>query len=162
MTESNLEAVQRELKLRELRRTGQKLLNGRERYDFIGIKEKYDRARDDTEELYRKEYKIRVDVALRVLMRKAASKAPEYKPPFFGTDRFNKQKLQLQAQRIVRHEHVKAMARLDDREIAESAAFLEKCTQRKAYLDAFKQSADRRAQERRKGPARGPSPTMSD
>ena len=162
MTESNLEAIQRELKLRELRRTGQKLLKGQERYDFIGIREKHDRARDETEELYRKEYRMRTDVAYQMLLRKAGALKPALKPRRFGIDRFNTNRLLNAAQQLVRFEHDRTMKRLDEREIADSTAFLEKCSQRKDYLEAFKQSADRRTQERRHGPQRGPSPTMSD
>lgn len=162
MTESNLDALQRELKLRELRRKGADLLKGRERYDFLAIKEKRDRDRADTERVYRAEYRMRTDIAYQMLMKKAGSLTPDLKPRFFAIDRFNTSALQRQAQRLVRFEHERTMKGLDESEFKESRAFLEKCSQRERYLETFKQSADRPRQERRNAPVRSQSPTMSD
>jgi len=162
MTGSNLDALQRDLELRKIRREGAALLKGQERYDFMSIQDKYDHARTETEALYRREYKIRVDVAYQMLMRKAAAHKPELKPPGFGVDRFNKGTLTRDAQRLVRMEHARTMARLDESELRESRKFMEKSSQRQAFAHAFKSSATQRQQTNGEGPTRGPSPSMSD
>lgn len=157
MSESYRDAMQRELDLRKVRQAGLKLLKGRELYDFLGIKEKHDQERDAAEMLYRNEYKLRVDVAYQMLLKRATSKAPELKPRFVGHDRLNPSKLIHNAQKLVRFEHNRTMARLDARELKESTSFMEKCTQRTRYVEAFK-SASR--QTRKHTPTQ--SPTMND
>lgn len=157
MSENNLDALQRELKLRKVRQDGKRLLKGHELHDFLGIQEKQDRTRDETEKLYRDEYKIRVDVAYKMLLRKSGAKTREFSPPGFGLDRFNTRKLTRDAQMLVRFEHQRTMTRLDESELKQSTAFLEKCSQRKSYVEAFKQTSERRQSERR-----SPSPTISD
>lgn len=159
MSESNLDAFQRELALRKVRSKGRELLNGQERYDFHGIQDKYDRQREETEFLYRSEYALRVDVAYQMLMRQAGSKKPELKPRSIGADKFSPNKLKLEAQKLVRFEHERTMARIDQNELKESRAFLEKSSQRRAYIDAFTEKAK---QSKSEHPARNPSPTLSD
>ncbi len=162
MKESNLDAIQRELELRKLRRSGAETLKDRALHDFLSIREKYDHQRDDTERLYRAEYKMRADVAYQMLLRKAGSAKPELKPRFFGIDQFNSRKLTQNAQRLVRFQHEQTMARLDKNELKESRAFIEKCAQRENYADAFKKSSERRSQERRQRIERRHKPTMSE
>lgn len=162
MNESNLDAIQRELALRKVRREGAGLLKGRELHDFLSIREKHNQERSDTERVYRAEYKMRVDVGYQMLLKKAGSLKPVHKPRFFGTDQFNTRRLQQHAERLVRFEHERTMARLDESELKDSRIFLEKCSQRRSYAESFNTSKDRRNQERRKGPDRRHTPTLSD
>lgn len=141
MSESNLDALQRALKLQKIQQAAQKVLKGRELFDFHGIKERHDQERDATEMLYRNEYKLRVDVAYRMLLKKAGSKVATLKPRFFGQDNLNPRALMRNAQRLVRFEHDRAMARLDARELKESNSFMEKSSQRTRYAETFKSAA---------------------
>lgn len=163
MSENNLDAIQRELELRKVRRDGAQLLKGRELYDFQTIREKHDHQRTETERLYQAEYKIRTDVAYQMLLRKTGSPKPVLKPRFFGADQFSTRKLNQNAQRLVRFQHEQTMARLDKSELTECSSFLDKCSERKRYVEQFKASSDRRrTQLRRQGSERRNTPTISD
>lgn len=165
MDESNLDAIQRELELRKLRREGEKLLKGRERYDFMAIKEKHDHERSETERLYRDEYKMRLNVAYEMCLRKAGSPKPQIKPPIVGggADRFNKNALMRKAEFAVRLAHEKTLARIDQSELKQSRSFLEKSSQRKRFAEQFKSNSDRRQlQKPFTGPNRRHTPTISE
>ncbi len=165
MTTDNLKKINDVLELKQMRRLGSELLKGQEQKDFLNIREKYDVRRDQAEQLYRSEYKVRVQIAYRDLLEKAGAKQPELKPRFYGTDRFNTRDLTRQAQTNVRLDHQQLLDRLDAREMKESKGFLMKCSQAKSYLKEFKQSAERRrTQSRRQSPERrrAPSQSMSD
>lgn len=165
MSSDNLEEINAILELKQMHRFGSNLLKGREQRDFLNIREKYDVRRDQAEQLYRSEYKVRVDIAYRDLLEKAGAKQPDLKPRFYGLDRFNSRDLSRQAQMNVRLDHQQLLDRLDAREMKESRAFLQKCSRAKTYLEEFKQSAERRrSQTRRQSPERrrSQSPTMSD
>lgn len=163
MTSDNLEKVNTVLQLKQVRRDGAALLKGQEQKDFLKIREKYERQRAGAERLYRHEYKTRVEIAYRDLLTRAGAKQQDFKPRFFGIDRFNRHDLNRQAQLNVRLEHQQTMDRLDRQELRESKSFLEKCSQRKTYLETFKRSAERRREQtRRLKPERRHTPTMSD
>ncbi|MCV6600372.1 MAG: hypothetical protein OIF54_02210, partial [Cohaesibacter sp.] len=90
-------------------------------------------------------------------------KRQDFKPSFFGIDRFNRDDLMRQAQMNVRHDHLQTMARLDKMELKESKNLIEKSSQRKTYLEDFKQATERRGSEdRRQTHDRRRGPTMSD
>lgn len=163
MTTDNLKKINSILELKQLRRVGSEMLKGQEKKIFQGIQKKIDRQRLDAERLYRHEYITRVQIAHRDLINKAGSKTLELKPRTFGIDRFNKSDLNRQAQLNVRFDHQQTMDRLDGQESRESKSFLSKCSQRKAFLETYKKSAERRrTQTRRQSSERRHSPTMSD
>ena len=163
MATENLKKINLPLQLKQVRREGRALLEGQEKTDFGRINEKFDYQRVRTEQLYRHEYKTRVEIAHRVLMNRAGAKTPELKPRFFGIDRFNKFDLNRQAQLNVRFDHQQSMDRLDSQELKESKTFLEKSSQRKKYLADHKQATERRrTQYRRESPERRRSQSMSD
>lgn len=165
MDESNLDAIQRELELRKLRREGEKLLKGRERYDFMAIKEKHDHERSETERLYRDEYKMRLNVAYKMCLRQAGSPKPAPKPPVLGdrADRFNKTALMRKAEFAVRLAHENSLVRIDESELKQSHSFLEKSSQRKRFAEQFKSISDRRQiQKPFTGPNRRHTPIMSE
>ena len=163
MSTDNLNNINLALQLKQIRRDGRALLKGHEKSDFGTIGEKFDHQRSNSEQLYAHEYKTRVQIAYRDLLNKAGAKTVELKPRFFGIDRFNKHDLGRQAQLNVRLDHQQSLARLDRQELKESKSFLEKSSQRKKYLESFKQSTERRrTQSRRESPDRRRSQTMSD
>ena len=163
MATDNLEKINRVLQLKQMRRDGRTLLKGQEKKDFIRIKEKFDKQHTTAEQLYAHEYKTRVEIAYRRLLNQAGSKTLELKPRFVGIDRFNKHDLGRQAQLNVRLDHQQSMDRLDSQELKESTSFLEKSSQRKKYIETFKQSTERRrTQSRRESPERRRSQSMSD
>ena len=163
MTTDNLKKINSILELKKLRREGSAMLKGPERQDFQRKQEKFDNQRVSAERLYGHEYKTRVQIAYRDLLNKAGAKKLEMKPRFFGIDRFNKHDLNRQAQLNVRLDHQQTMDRLDGQEVKESKSFLEKCSQRKTYLESFKKTAERRrTQTRRQNIERRQSPTMSN
>lgn len=160
MSESNSDAMQRELKLRKVRQSGKELLKGQELYDFLGIKERHDQERDAVKTLYRAEYKLRVSVAYKMLLDRATAKAPELKPRFVGRDKLNPKALQRKAEFFVRSEHVNDTARIDQNELKESASFMDRSTQRRAYADSFNASAKQRQKTSRA--TRNHAPKMTD
>ncbi len=163
MTTDNLKKINSILELREMRRVGAEMLNGQEKKDFLKIQEKFDNRRGSTEQLYNHEYTTRVGIATRKLQDQAGAKRRDFKPSFFGIDRFNKSDLNRQAQTNVRFDHQQSMDRLDAGEMKESKSFLSKSSQRKTYVETFKKSAERRrTQTRRQSQDRRHSPTMSD
>ncbi len=135
------DAMQREINLRKVRKAGQELLQGRELYDFLSIKDGHDKARDTAEMLYSAEYKLRVNVVYKMLLKQATAKARAHKPRYIGSDRLDPNKLTRQAQMIVRFDHEQTKARIDERELSQSKSFMEKCTQRRAFVDSFKSAA---------------------
>lgn len=165
MTTDNLDKLNHIFRLKSIRREGPELLKGREREDFTNIAEKFDKHRTSAEQLYRAEYKTRVEVERRALMDRAGSKSWDHKPVFGMVDKFNRRDLTRQAQLNVRADHQRTMERLDRQELNETEGFLDKSSRRKEYLEAFKQSSGRRrAQTRRESVERrrSPSPSMSD
>ncbi len=163
MTTDNLKKINLALQLKQLRRNGRALLKGQEKKDFIRIKDKHDRQRTTSEQLYAHEYKTRVQIAYRRLLNRAGAKTPELKPRTFGIDRFNKHDLGRQAQLNVRLDHQQSMDRLDGQEMKDSRSFLEKSSQRKKYFESFKQTTERRkTQSRRESPERRRAQSMSD
>ena len=163
MTTDNLKKINLALQLKQVRRDGGSLLKGQEKSDFGRIKEKFDKQRTTTEQLYAHEYKTRVQIAHRDLMNRAGAKTVDLKPRLFGIDRFDKHDLGRQAQLNVRLDHQQSMDRLDAQELKTSTVFLEKSSQRKKYLEDYKQATERRrTQSRRESPERRRSQTMSD
>lgn len=159
------DAMKVAFKLDAVRRQGKELLEGRELYDFQSIREQHDQQRTDEDQLYRKEYTMRTNVAYQMLLRRAGSVQPALKPRFMGTNRFNTKQLQAKAHEVVHANHLKTMARIDRSELSQSTSFLERCSARKAYLNSFNQSSERRqSKEQYRGIERRqtPSPTTSD
>ncbi len=161
MTTDNLKKINSVLELGQLRRAGSEMLKGQEKKVFQGIQESHDKLRTDAEQLYRHEYKTRVNIATRKLQNEAGAKKLDLKPSFFGIDRFNKSDLNRQAQINVRLDPQQTMDRLDAQEMKKSQSFLSKCSQRKIFLEIYKKSAERRrTQTRRQGHDRRHSQTQ--
>jgi hypothetical protein len=163
MSSNTLDQLKTTLQLNEARHQGEEILKGRELDDFRSIAKEFDEERSNTDQLYRDEYKVRINTAYQEALREAGSKKMALRPKWLGADKFSTNALMRQAQMKVRHDHNQDLARLDRQELEKTSGFLEKCAQRKEYVEAFKQVSDRRQmQSRRLQPDRRHTPTMSD
>lgn len=150
MSSDQLKALRQMNTLSKIREFAKKHLTKNEHKAFAGIRARFDNKRIEAELFYKKEYQIRVDVALRLRQDKAGAKNTDYKPRFFGIDAFNTNDLTRLAQTDVRFDHKQSMMRLDAMEFKKCVQFVEKSSQRKKYLEEHKKSTERRAPESRR------------
>lgn len=162
MPSDDLKKLDVKLQLKQISREGSEALEAEEKKAFESISERYEKMRIKEEQLYRAEYKTRVEVERRNLIDKAGSKTIQPAPRFAFGDRFNNRDLTRQAQLNVRSQHNQTMGRLDAQELKESKTFLEDSSKSKEFKEVFKQSAERRRSEtRRQSPERRRTPTES-
>jgi hypothetical protein len=125
-----------------------------DRSSYAALMESYRLQLWEAQEVYRQEYQTRVEVRMRELIDRRASKTVEYVHPQGMADRFNARDIRRQAERDVRHDHGKHMARLRNLRDRDLKALLHKARQKQALegkaKDGFARVADRRTgQERR-------------
>lgn len=120
---------------------------------FRAIQENAAKHLKEERESYRSDYAGRVDNVRRELIKKAGSKTFEHPTPF-GVDKFNPDRINREAQRIVRNRHAQKMATILNVETSGYEALCERIQTRDQVKDLardeFKRSVDRRTgQERR-------------
>lgn len=113
--------------------------------------------RDHETDAYRRDYGARVDKVRRELLRKAGAKTHDHPTPF-GVDRFNKDRINRQAQQIVRHDHANRLHRIVNDEVSALESLRDDIANRGRVKDSaresFARAVDRRASPDRRGPSR--------
>jgi len=108
----------------------------------------------NVEKQYREEYSIRVAEETRRLMRKDGAKTREHKPTFHRDDRFNGQKLLLQARRNVHRqhqEHIEAVKQAGHERIDQFFDRVEKRNAERGHAKSdFNRATDRRSGQGRR------------
>ncbi|MEM1287244.1 MAG: hypothetical protein AAGH60_02720 [Pseudomonadota bacterium] len=107
----------------------------------------------EAEEVYKIEYNTRVEVRLRKLVDRQGQKKRDHLHSHGMLDRFSPQDLLKQAQRDVRHDHEKHLARLRRQREQDMRGFLSKVRRKNAMQDKAKDSFNR-AVDRRNGSQR--------
>lgn len=126
---------------------------------FRAITDAAQRQTVEENESYKADYALRVDKARQDLIRKAGAKTFDHPTPY-GTDRFNKDQINRQAQKNVRHEHERKLHSIREAEVSGYEALGEDIRSRGRLKDHahddFARAVDRRAgQDRRmSGPER--------
>lgn len=123
-------------------------LTGRQWEQRKALVDRCDKARNKAEELNSKRYLVRVEVARKKLIDEAGSKTKELKPLWAPNDRFNKEETLRLAQHMVKQEHERRIAQINQYETRGLTNLLatakrENQLQGKAERP-FKQVADRR------------------
>ena len=142
-----------------LRKEAQTIVHGRHWRMAGEIMEKTNRAIEQADEAFRREYGTRVEVARRQIINEAGAKTKDLVDQRYGQDLFSASDILRQAQREVRHEHEQLIARLQHEESTALEALMVdalRCNNiRGKPRQAFKRATDRRSgQDRREGPGR--------
>lgn len=108
----------------------------------------------EAQEVYRQEYQTRVEIRMREIIDRRASKTVDYVHPQGMADRFNARDIRRQAERDVRHDHEKHMARLRNQRDRDLKELLEKARKEQALegkaKDGFNRAVDRRKGQQRR------------
>jgi len=129
-------------------------LNREEAKEYRKIASEFDAQRRDVRRSFEAEYSSRVSEERRQLINKAGSIKRELVPRFLGSDGFNKDAINRQAQMTVRSAKKRDLARIDQSEAASIRSMLERSqarsTLREKPTNDFLKAVDRRSgQERR-------------
>lgn len=112
-------------------------------------------ARDQIEienKSYRRDYKARIDKARQEILRKAGSLTHDHPTPH-GIDRFDKDAINREAQRIVRHDHERRLCTIREQEIG-SYEELQRDIRTRDQNKGRARVSFTRATDRRSGPDR--------
>ncbi|MDF1803189.1 hypothetical protein [Thalassovita sp.] len=141
-------------KLLELRKEAARILNNDEWSAYKKASSDFDRERRYTRRTFELEYADRVSDAQRSLIQKAGSVKRRLVDRRFGSDPFNRQHINRQAQLEVRSAHKKDMARIDDRECNALNTMLDsakvRVKAREKPIKDFQKAVDRRSGEDRR------------
>lgn len=122
---------------------------------FRLITETAEKAEQQENADYEANYAARVDKERQDLIRKAGSKTYDHPTPA-GTDRFNKNRIDRQAQQNVRHEHTNRLHAIVNQEVEHLGAFnadmRDRGRENGVAREAFTQATDRRMGQDRRGP----------
>ena len=112
------------------------------------INERYKKLREDIEKAYEREYPTRFEAALKDVIDEAARRSLQIPTPY-GTDRFDKNAMNREAQRRVETDHAATLGRLEQDHAREINDLVYSAHARDAQKDrardAFNQTVDRRS-----------------
>lgn len=120
------EELRRTFHLAALRKEANANLTGRQWEVHRQIKQRSERARQQERKLYRARYMTRVEQRQRKLIDDAGRIRRDLQHPWFPRDRFDKSATFAQAQRDVRADHKRRMARIDNYEERALSELVEK------------------------------------
>jgi hypothetical protein len=106
--------------LEALRLEAARSFNKDEWQDFLKVRQDHEKQRNFAKRAYDLEYDERVAMARVRLINKAGAKDRDYNPRWFGRDRFDKDAINRQAHRIVRHAYLNEQVRIDQEEARKS------------------------------------------
>lgn len=136
-------------------------MNEAEHRAFFAITQQHKTHRVEAERQYRDTYRARVAEETKRLMRQDGRKARDFKPEFGTSDRFNGNRLNLQAEKNVRQRHKVTMASLREAERQDIEALYETVMKRNGISGQAK-GAFNRATDRRSGGDRRRSTSSSN
>lgn len=151
--------LKRSFDLASLRKEA-KTLNRPEHWAEINrITTRCDKARQREERLHAAFFDTRVEMARRRLIDEAGTIGRDLKPLSFGDDRFDRNAITRQAQRLVLKSHERRLARIDELERRSLGAVVDRARQENPSpapaRDEFTRVANRRdGKDRRSGPSR--------
>ncbi|MEM7724622.1 MAG: hypothetical protein AAF376_19990 [Pseudomonadota bacterium] len=153
-TDRALQEMYRDALAEQIVRT---LVTGADWQQFKSIRDGARQKETQETDAYRQDYAARVDKVRRELLRKAGAKTHDHPTPF-GVDRFNKDRINRQAQQIVRHDHANRVHRIVSDEVSALEGLRDDIAGRSRVKDiargAFARAVDRRAGPDRRGPSR--------
>lgn len=142
------EELKRAFDLATLRKEARGLKSSRQWQKAFQLDLRCQVARSRETKLYLDRYDTRVEVARRRLIDEAAKKSFDFKPRWGGDDRFDAEATLRQAQRQVRHEHERRIARIDDYERQRLKAIVEQSIRENNLMgmvrEEFGRAVDRR------------------
>ncbi len=109
--------IKRTFDLAGLHQMAAKHLNGSDWNKYQSIREKFENLKRQEEDRYHTEYDTRVEVARKRLIDKNGQNGRAFTWKILGSDKFDKAAIDRQANRTVKDDHHKTMAKLEDREI---------------------------------------------
>ncbi|MGI9506904.1 MAG: hypothetical protein ACR2RE_28010 [Geminicoccaceae bacterium] len=134
--------------LATLKREASNILTGKEWEAFQKITHDHARQHRFAKRAYELEYDERVAMARVRLINKAGNKDRGFKPPWSSTDRFDKEAINRQAQKIVRHAFLNEQVRIEGSEAKEISNLIENSeaarTKREKLGRDFERATDRR------------------
>lgn len=140
--------LDRTFALASLRAEGARL-SGTDWERFQSVRNRYAEAREEEVRSFNEHYRDRVDLALRKLIDEAGAPNRKLVHRWFGHDRFDAERLEKRAERLVREEHYKVMAKFEAAEIAEMSMLLDQVnedrTPAKTMKPDFEKATDRRS-----------------
>jgi hypothetical protein len=146
--------IRQTFKLASLRHEAAKNLRGEDQVAYSKVVMAYAEQRKAEIQSYQSEYRTRVEVERKRLIDKAGEKNKTFQHRWFGSDKFDKAAITRQAQRNVRQDHERTLARLDQQETEVVDGILERAGHRQAQREKpkrdFQKAVDRRqGQDRR-------------
>lgn len=152
------ENVKRVFELATLRSRAKSLTRPAELEKLSEITRRFEREGNKQEKLYRRDYKTRVETALKARIDKAGAKTLTLKHRLFGSDNFDKEALTRAAHRDVQHDHARRMGQLERRETQEIDTLVATAEQRQSQKsgaretvkESFKQATNRRGGKERR------------
>ena len=142
--------IRQTFKLASLRHEAAKNLRGEDQVAYSKVVMAYAEQRKSETQAYQNEYRTRVEVERKRLIDKAGEKNKGFQHRWFGSDKFDKAAITRQAQRNVRHDHERTLARLDQQETEIVDGILERAAHREALREKPKRDFEK-AVDRRKG-----------
>lgn len=141
-------------KASSLRVEAERLKRPRDRASLTSLMEVHRIRMWEAQEVYKQEYRTRVEIRTKELIDMKAKKTLDHVHPRGISDRFNPSDLRRQAERDVRHDHEKHVARLRNQRAHDLKVLLEKAKREQAVKgkvkDGFNRATDRRAGEDRR------------
>jgi hypothetical protein len=135
--------------LEKLRLEAAQKLTKEEWPDFMKMRQGYEGQRRFAKRAFELEYDERVAMARVRLINKAGQKNLTLKPRWAGGDRFDKDAINRQAHREVRHAHRNDLARIERDEIRDTQQQIESSKVQRAFREMpkhdFNRAADRRS-----------------
>jgi hypothetical protein len=119
------EEMARAFEIVSLRQAARLIEDPKKWADLIELTERCQAARNAEEKLYAERYETRVEAERRRLIDEAGSKAIDLKPWWGGSDRFNQDDIERQAQRRIRQEHFDRIGRIDEFERQQLKSLIE-------------------------------------
>ena len=146
--------IRQTFKLASLRHEAAKNLRGEDQVAYSKVVMAYAEQRKAKIQSYQSEYRTRVEVERKRLIDKAGEKNKTFQHRWFGSDKFDKAAITRQAQRNVRQDHERTLARLDQQETQIVDGILERAGHRQEQREKpkrdFQKAVDRRqGQDRR-------------
>lgn len=146
--------IRQTFRLANLRHEAAKSLRGEDQIAYTKVVTAYAEQRKAEIQAYQSEYQTRVEAERKRLIDKAGEKNKSYQHRGMGADKFDGDAITRQAERNVRQDHERMLARLDQQETEIVDGILERAGHRKEQHENpkrhFQKAVDRRSgQDRR-------------
>lgn len=148
-----VDEIRQTFNLEKLRLEAAKKLNADEWPAFDKMRQEHEGQRRFAKRAYDLEYDERVAMARVRLINKAGAKDRSFKPPWAGDDRFNKDAINRQAHREVRHAYLKDLVRIDREEARDITQMIDASEHSRMAREKPRRDFEK-ATDRRSGPDR--------